>query len=79
VPRRQCRLDRCRPKGATIAFRNGVFPNPGRLVEWITGQGTLAKLRPADMKLVIKRNWDTAEERLKGTRLLMQNLVKLAA
>jgi transcription-repair coupling factor (superfamily II helicase) len=67
------------PKGATIAFRNGVFPNPGRLVEWITGQGTLAKLRPADMKLVIKRNWDTAEERLKGTRLLMQNLVKLAA
>ena len=66
------------PKGATIAFRNGVFPNPGKLVEWITGQGTLAKLRPADMKLVIMRKWDTAEERLRGARQLMQNLVKLA-
>jgi transcription-repair coupling factor (superfamily II helicase) len=66
------------PKGAVIAFRNGVFPNPGALVEWIGGQGTLAKLRPADMKLVIMRNWHTPEERLKGTRLLMQNLVKLA-
>jgi transcription-repair coupling factor (superfamily II helicase) len=66
------------PKGATIAFRNGMFPNPAKLVEWITGQGTLAKLRPADMKLVIMRRWDTPKERLKGTRQLMQNLVKLA-
>ncbi len=66
------------PKGAVIAFRNGIFPNPTALVEWINGQGTLAKLRPADMKLVIMRNWHTPEERLKGTRLLMQNLVKLA-
>ncbi len=66
------------PKGSTIAFRNGVFPNPGKLVEWITGQGTLAKLRPADMKLVIMRRWDTPEERLKGTRQIMQTLVKLA-
>jgi transcription-repair coupling factor (superfamily II helicase) len=65
-------------KGATIALRNGVFPNPPKLVEWISGQGTLAKLRP-DMKLVILRDWDTAASRLKGTRQLMQTLVKLAA
>jgi transcription-repair coupling factor (superfamily II helicase) len=65
-------------KGASIALRNGIFPNPGKLVEWINGQGTLAKLRP-DMKLVIMRNWDTPEQRLKGTRQLMQTLVKLAA
>jgi transcription-repair coupling factor (superfamily II helicase) len=64
-------------KGATIALRNGVFPNPPKLVEWISGQGTLAKLRP-DMKLVILRDWDTAASRLKGTRQLMQTLVKLA-
>jgi transcription-repair coupling factor (superfamily II helicase) len=64
-------------KGATIALRNGVFPNPGKLVEWINGQGTLAKLRP-DMKLVILRDWESAAARLKGTRQLMQNLVKLA-
>jgi transcription-repair coupling factor (superfamily II helicase) len=65
-------------KGATITLRNGVFPNPPKLVEWINGQGTLAKLRP-DMKLVIMRDWSTPQQRLKGTRQLMQTLVKLAA
>jgi len=38
----------------------------------------LAKLRP-DMKLVIMRDWATPEQRLKGTRMLMQTLVKLSA
>ncbi len=65
-------------KGASIALRNGIFPNPAKLVEWINGQGSLAKLRP-DMKLVIMRDWGTPEQRLKGTRALMQTLVKLAA
>ena len=66
------------PKGAVIAFRNGVFAEPAALVQWINGQGTLAKLRPADMKLVIMRNWARPEERLKGTRALMRTLVSLA-
>jgi transcription-repair coupling factor (superfamily II helicase) len=54
-----------------------VFPNPPKLVAWINGQGTLAKLRP-DMKLVVLRDWPTPEQRLKGARQLMQTLVKLA-
>ncbi len=66
------------PKGATIAFRGDTFAKPAALVQWITGQGSLAKLRAADMKLVIMRNWEKPEERLKGTRQLMQTLVKLA-
>ena len=66
------------PKGVVLGFRKDIFPNPPALVQWINGQGTLAKLRP-DMKLVILRTWKTAEERLKGTRQIMQNLVKLAA
>ena len=66
------------PKGVTIEFRNGIFENPTALVQWIAGQGTLAKLRP-DMKLVLTRDWPQASQRLKGTRLLMQNLVKLAS
>jgi transcription-repair coupling factor (superfamily II helicase) len=65
------------PKGVTIEFRDGIFENPTALVQWIAGQGTLAKLRP-DMKLVLTRDWASAAQRLKGTRLLMQNLVKLA-
>ena len=66
------------PKGVTIEFRNGIFENSQALVQWINGQGKLAKLRP-DMKLVLTRDWPQATQRLKGTRLLMQNLVKLAA
>jgi transcription-repair coupling factor (superfamily II helicase) len=66
------------PKGAVIGFRGDQFGNPKALVEWITGQGTLAKLRP-DMKLVIMRSWSTPEERLKGSRQIMTQLVKLAA
>ena len=66
------------PKGAVLTFRAGTFPNPTSLVEWITTQGTLAKLRP-DMKLVIRRSWDTAEQRLRGARQLMTDLQKLAS
>ncbi len=65
-------------KGATVMFRNGLFPKPQNLVNWIADQGTLAKLRP-DMKLVLIRDWETARTRLKGTRNLLQTLVKLAA
>ena len=66
------------PKGAVMKFRGDSFANTGALVQWIGGQGTLAKLRP-DMILVIMRNWEKPEDRLKGTRQLMQTLVKLAA
>ena len=31
------------------------------------------------MKLVIMRDWDTPEQRLKGARQIMADLVKLAA
>jgi transcription-repair coupling factor (superfamily II helicase) len=66
-------------KGATIAFRNGLFSKPDKLVTWIGDQGSRAKLRPADMKLVLIRDWTSAKDRLRGTRQLMQALVKLAA
>ena len=53
------------PKGVVLGFRKDTFPNPAALVQWIAGQGTLAKLRP-DMKLVILRTWKTPEERLRA-------------
>jgi transcription-repair coupling factor (superfamily II helicase) len=65
------------PKGALVGLRDGRFANPEALVQWITGQGSRAKLRP-DMKLVIMRDWDTPEQRLKGSRQIMGDLVKLA-
>ncbi|HKG74152.1 MAG TPA: transcription-repair coupling factor [Aestuariivirgaceae bacterium] len=65
------------PKGAVVAFRNDTFPDPDALVKWISEQGTLAKLRP-DMKIVVMRNWDKPEERLRGARHLMAQLQRLA-
>jgi transcription-repair coupling factor (superfamily II helicase) len=65
------------PKGAVVSFRNDSFSNPAGLVKWISEQGTLAKLRP-DMKLVIMRNWDSADDRLRGVRHLLLQLVKLS-
>jgi transcription-repair coupling factor (superfamily II helicase) len=66
------------PKGALIGLRDGRFANPEALVQWITGQGSRAKLRP-DMKIVIMRDWDSPEQRLKGSRQIMGDLVKLAS
>jgi transcription-repair coupling factor (superfamily II helicase) len=65
------------PKGAVIAFRNNRFSNPDGLVKWIGEQGTLAKLRP-DMRLVVMRNWESTDDRLRGARHLLAQLVKLA-
>ena len=66
------------PKGAVIGLREGKFSNPQGLLDWITKQGSFAKIRP-DMKLVVRRSWDTPEIRLKGARQLMAVLAKLAA
>ncbi len=65
------------PKGVVIRFRDDKFPNPAGLVQFITEQGQLAKLRP-DHKLVLIREWDTAEQRLKGVSVILRQLERLA-
>ncbi|VAW00140.1 Transcription-repair coupling factor [hydrothermal vent metagenome] len=64
-------------KGAVIGLRDGKFNNPQGLLDWMTKQGSFAKMRP-DMKLVVRRSWDTPEIRLKGARQLMAVLADLA-
>ena len=66
------------PKGATISFRNNAFPQPGKLIEWIAQNAKTAKVRP-DQKIVIMRNWATAEERLVGAGQVLTRLAQLAA
>ena len=80
VPRGQCRRAWMpAPRVPSSSFRGDAFANPGSAgANGSPGRGRGAKLRP-DMKLVIMRDWDKPEERLKGTRQLMQKLVKLAA
>ncbi len=45
------------PKGAVIAFRDNVFPNPGGLVRWIGDRKTEARIRP-DQSVVFIRDWE---------------------
>ncbi|MDB6180011.1 transcription-repair coupling factor [Paracoccus fistulariae] len=52
------------PKGATVQFHNDKFPNPAGLVEFITDQRGQAKV--TDNKIVIRRDWSTDNERIKG-------------
>jgi transcription-repair coupling factor (superfamily II helicase) len=66
------------PKGGVISFRNNQFANPLGLVRLISEHAGTMKVRP-DQKVVIARNWDTPEARLKGVQAVLTALTKLAA
>ncbi|MCX5494083.1 transcription-repair coupling factor [Kaistia dalseonensis] len=65
------------PKGIVIAFRHSTFPNPAGLIRYIGEQGSLAKVRP-DQKIVLIRDWEDADKRLKGTAVVLTQLARLA-
>jgi transcription-repair coupling factor (superfamily II helicase) len=46
-------------------------------VRFIGEQGSLAKVRP-DMRIVFIRDFDTAEQRLKGTSAILRSLAGIA-
>ena len=64
-------------KGIVIAFRDSEFANPEGLVGYVAKIGTLAKVRP-DMRVVFIDDFDTAEQRLTGTRRLLTDLARIA-
>jgi transcription-repair coupling factor (superfamily II helicase) len=66
------------PKGGTLSFRNGQFPNPLGLVKLIGAHSGTMKVRP-DQKVVVTRDWPSPESRLNGVKNLMGQLAKLAA
>jgi transcription-repair coupling factor (superfamily II helicase) len=65
------------PKGATLTFRNNVFPNPAGLVRLIAEHQSTMRVRP-DQKVVIARDWPAPELRLKGVQTTLAQLVRLA-
>ncbi|MBT5384620.1 MAG: transcription-repair coupling factor, partial [Kordiimonadaceae bacterium] len=65
------------PKGAIITFRNSSFANPGGLIEFLTQQGSVTKIRP-DHRLVYVRKWSKIESRLIGSLNLSKSLAKIA-
>jgi transcription-repair coupling factor (superfamily II helicase) len=65
------------PKGAIISFKSSKFANPGGLIEFLTKQGSVTKIRP-DHKLVYVRKWSKIESRLQGSLNLSKVLSKIA-
>lgn len=65
------------PKGLILSFRDNAFANPEGLVRFIGEQGSLAKVRP-DMKIVIIRDFDELDERLKGATRILRDLTRIA-
>ncbi len=65
------------PKGATIQFHNDKFADPGGLVKFIEDQRGLAKVR--DNKIVVRRDWSKASDKVKGAYGIARDLASLAA
>lgn len=64
------------PKGATVQFYNDRFPNPAGLVEFLTDQHGQAKV--TDNKIVIRRDWPTDGDRIKGAYGIARDLAAKA-
>ncbi|MFV0244857.1 MAG: transcription-repair coupling factor [Qingshengfaniella sp.] len=62
------------PKGATIQFHNDKFANPQGLVEFVKAQKGMAKIR--DNKIVIRRDWASTAEKIKGAFSIAQDLAQ---
>lgn len=66
------------PKGAVIAFRDKSFADPAALIAWIGEQSSLARVRP-DQSIVVQRDWESADKRLRGVAVVMTRLAQMAA
>ncbi len=65
------------PKGATIQFHNDKFASPVGLVEFIQAQNGLAKVR--DNKIVVRRDWKNAPDKIKGAFAIARDLAEKVA
>ncbi|MCP5382209.1 MAG: transcription-repair coupling factor [Kordiimonadaceae bacterium] len=65
------------PKGAIVAFRNSKFANPAGLIEFLTKQDSITKIRP-DHRLVYVRKWSKIESRINGSLNLSKTLADIA-
>ncbi|HGG05302.1 MAG TPA: transcription-repair coupling factor [Aliiroseovarius sp.] len=65
------------PKGATIQFHNDTFQSPDGLIKYLQAQNGLAKVR--DNKVVIRRDWKNAPDKIKGAFAIARDLAQIAA
>ncbi|MEP3677140.1 transcription-repair coupling factor [Sulfitobacter sp.] len=62
------------PKGATIQFHNDKFASPEGLVKFIQDQRGLAVVK--DNKIVVKRDWKTDTDKIKGAFAIARDLAE---
>jgi transcription-repair coupling factor (superfamily II helicase) len=60
-----------------VGFRENTFANPAGLLGWVQQEGSLSRVRP-DQKIVLIRDWEDPDKRLKGTTTLLNVLARLA-
>ncbi|MGH1465389.1 MAG: transcription-repair coupling factor [Cognatishimia sp.] len=60
------------PKGATIQFHNDKFKSPQGLVEFMTEQKGMAKIK--DNKIVVRRDWKGDADKIKGGFAIARDL-----
>jgi transcription-repair coupling factor (superfamily II helicase) len=65
------------PRGATLAFRDNRFANPGALVAFISRRAATAKLRP-DHRLVFQADWPDGPARIRGVMELAGAIAEIA-
>jgi transcription-repair coupling factor (superfamily II helicase) len=65
------------PKGATIRFHNDKFASPRVLVEFIAAMAGDAKVK--DNRIVLRRDWPTEAERIKGAFAIARELAERLA
>jgi transcription-repair coupling factor (superfamily II helicase) len=64
------------PKGAVIQFHKDKFANPLGLVEFLQGQNGTAKVK--DNKIIVLRNWDNDDTKIKGAFIIARDLAGYA-
>ncbi len=62
------------PKGATVQFHNDKFASPEGLVQFIQDQRGLAKVK--DNKIVVRRDWKTDADKIKGGFAIARDLAE---
>jgi len=66
------------PKGAVLTLRKNQFPNPVGLVSYIHERADSIKVR-ADHRVVVTRNWEDVEVRMRGIQKVLRELASTAA
>ncbi|MEH6644996.1 transcription-repair coupling factor [Sulfitobacter sp.] len=62
------------PKGATIQFHNDKFASPEGLVQFLQDQRGLAKVK--ENKIVVRRDWKTDADKIKGAFAIARDLAE---